>query len=53
VVQQLIEKRADLNMDCKDEQGWTAPSLAVENGHEAVMRLSALNYRTPSYAVVK
>jgi hypothetical protein len=38
VVRWLIEERADLDMDGEDERGWTALSLVVENGREAVVQ---------------
>jgi hypothetical protein len=50
VVQQLIEKRADLNMDRKDEQGWTALPLVVENGHEVVAGQLAATRKDDFYA---
>jgi hypothetical protein len=38
VVQQLLEKWADLDVNCKDEDSRTALSWAARNGHETVVQ---------------
>jgi ankyrin repeat protein len=37
VIQQLLEKRANLDVNCKDGHGQTPLSHATAMGHEAVM----------------
>jgi ankyrin repeat protein len=38
-VQLLVMKQADLNVNCKDEDGRTMLSYAVAYGHKAVVEL--------------